>query len=888
MRYLRRKIACILAVIMILPLTSFAGAEEAGESLQTQEKIQTQEFIFLNELGMVDSEMTEMSGSDVMTRAEFVGVLAKLSGYTDYPVPKENRFIDVISNSKYEKEIYYLRDMGVISGVDDYRFMPDAHITLEQACAAATTVLGYKRVAVNEYGGYSDGYIYMAARAGLIDTNTQKDHPLTMEEGMKLLKNTALALVYVEKKDGNSIRYETEKGRTLIAEYCDIWEGEGIVTDNGITALDGDTKAGNLHMTIGGYTLSYDGSIEMSEKIGRYVKYYYYGDEEQLIYIEDKTDKNDIVYIEADDLCIERDDFGASQIIYYEGNKTVSAKLSVNADMIYNGTAFPGFGKDTLSIKSGSLTLISNDSDSTYDVIIAEEYKNIVVRSVDTNNGIVYGVNGVSIDISKYEHVTIYNNINEQAGIEDINVNNVVSYMSSMDERNLIINISTKTISGKIDNIGVDVNEYYEVNGERYKIAYSLLEDIDNNLAGAVLPEIGKSYLLRLDKDGRIAAVESVYGNTWRYAYYVGMYTEDVNPDDGPVFRLVMTDGTVYDAYTAEKVSVNGERIKSTALIGNPLFYNGLGHKRQLVKVRLNGDGDINSVETALTEINDYGYDLENFSMDGNLNGVRWYGNNTCVMGKYAIASDAVIFEDPYKDDNNVGLSTEDIKVLKTSELREGIRYNGVDIYDADETLTASAAVYKDKGESYEPALFTISSVIEYVDENDEVKKAARGIYSGNEVEYGEYEEGVFPDDLKMGDVTRVELSGTKIKKMEKMISLADHPEPQIQVKIGNSLYESEWSNMFGYVYAKSNNALSLFNGDNSSYGKISNISLNGGAGKVTIYDVQNENVYSGTMSDIVPSGTISSNGSFSINEDTMLFVYRRYEYLKEAVLVKY
>lgn len=888
MRYLRRKIACILAVIMILPLTSFAGAEEAGESLQTQEKIQTQEFIFLNALGMVDSEMTEMSGSDVMTRAEFVGVLAKLSGYTDYPVPKENRFIDVISNSKYEKEIYYLRDMGVISGVDDYRFMPDAHITLEQACAAATTVLGYKRVAVNEYGGYSDGYIYMAARAGLIDTNTEKDHPLTMEEGMKLLKNTALALVYVEKKDGNSIRYETEKGRTLIAEYCDIWEGEGIVTDNGITALDGDTKAGNLHMTIGGYTLSYDGSIEMSEKIGRYVKYYYYGDEEQLIYIEDKTDKNDIVYIEADDLCIERDDFGASQIIYYEGNKTVSAKLSVNADMIYNGTAFPGFGKDTLSIKSGSLTLISNDSDSTYDVIIAEEYKNIVVRSVDTNNGIVYGVNGASIDISKYEHVTIYNNINEQAGIEDIKVNNVVSYMSSMDERNLIINISTKTISGKIDNIGVDVNEYYEVNGERYKIAYSLLEDIDNNLAGATLPEIGKSYLLRLDKDGRIAAVESVYGNTWRYAYYVGMYTEDINPDDGPVFRLVMTDGTIYDAYTAEKVSVNGERIKSTSLIGNPLFYNGLGHKRQLVKVRLNGDGDINSVETALTDINDYGYDLENFSMDGNLNGVRWYGNNTCVMGKYAIASDAVIFEDPHKDDNTVGLSTENVNVLKTSELREGIRYNGVDIYDADETLTASAAVYKDKGESYEPALFTISSVIEYVDENDEVKKAARGIYSGNEVEYGEYEEGVFPDDLKMGDVTRVELSGTKIKKMEKMISLADHPEPQIQVKIGNSLYESEWSNMFGYVYAKSNNALSLFNGDNSSYGKVSNVSLNAGSGKVTVYDVQNENVYAGTLSDIVPSGTISSNGSFSVNEDTMLFVYRRYEYLKEAVLVKY
>ena len=882
MSYLRRKTAVILSIILLLSTVVY-GEQNTAEPVSLQAS-QSEEYILLNSLGFLDEEIGKLAKDSAVTRAQFASVQAKMMGFTDYSVPSDG-FIDVAKGSRYEKEIYYLRDMNVINGVDEYRFKPDSPITVEQACAVAVTALGYKRTAVTEHGGYSKGYTYIAAQLGLLKDVTGSDREITAEESIKLLKNAALSLVYVEKKDGSSVSYVTEKGRTMIAEYCDIWEDYGIVTDNGVTALDGSSKAGARHMTIGSRTLSYDGNSTYAAYLGHYASYYYYGDEEELVYITDRANRNEIIRIDAENL--DKDSTGINNVVYYKNGSSKTAKLSASANLIYNGSAYPQFGNDDLKIKSGFITLINNDGDGYYDVIVIEEYKDFKVNAYETDNRKIYGANGKIIDLSEYDNVTIYDNDGALSGEDSINTDCVVSYCEPHDKNVITIYISTNTVSGKIESSGTDIRPYYQINGEKYAASYSLLEDIENKVMGAELPKMGSSYLIRLNKYGEIVTAEETYGTGWKYAYYVGMYTPETEPDT-TVIRLMMTDGNAFDAYTAKKVSVNGKTTASEKLKNDLRLRdaNG-GYIRQIVRVRLNGDGDLTAMQVSDGTENEYGYTLGDFSKSGSVSSARWYGNNTRVMGKYLIDASAAVFEDPDKDNRTSSLNTENIKSLKTSELKEGMFYSNIDFYNADATLNSQAAVYASRDRFYDTKIVTIRNVSEYADGDDEIKKKIAGISYGSEVEYPEDKDGVFPADLKTGDVIRVEISGGKAVSADKLISLADHPSPQISVRIGGSMYQAEWANMFGYVYAKSTNAVSLYMGDNP-YGKVVSASLNGGSCPVTIYDAKQKTVSKGSLADIVSAGTISSDGSFTVNSDTMLFIYRRYENVREAVVVKY
>ena len=42
----------------------------------------------------------------------------------------------------------------------------------------------------------------------------------------------------------NGLEYNVVEGRTLLTEYHDIYYAKGLMTDNGITALSGDSGVG--------------------------------------------------------------------------------------------------------------------------------------------------------------------------------------------------------------------------------------------------------------------------------------------------------------------------------------------------------------------------------------------------------------------------------------------------------------------------------------------------------------------------------------------------------------------------------------------------------------------------------------------------------------------
>lgn len=123
---------------------------------------------------------TEFKPDSTMTRAMFVTVLAKNSGY----VPEEyktNKFSDVPSNAWYAPAVAWAVQNGIVSGTTNSTFSPNASVTREQA---ATILVAYANATgtilprVRTCAGFSDNArcadyaldaVYTLYRSKLID-----------------------------------------------------------------------------------------------------------------------------------------------------------------------------------------------------------------------------------------------------------------------------------------------------------------------------------------------------------------------------------------------------------------------------------------------------------------------------------------------------------------------------------------------------------------------------------------------------------------------------------------------------------------------------------------------------------------------------------------------
>ena len=93
---------------------------------------------------------------NTLTRAEFVTLLARLSGETAAPVTT-NPFPDVPAEEYYAASVAWAVSAGIINGFDDGTFQPAAAITREQMAHIMTLYLKHKGISVQapEGGGAS-------------------------------------------------------------------------------------------------------------------------------------------------------------------------------------------------------------------------------------------------------------------------------------------------------------------------------------------------------------------------------------------------------------------------------------------------------------------------------------------------------------------------------------------------------------------------------------------------------------------------------------------------------------------------------------------------------------------------------------------------------------
>lgn len=537
--------------------------------------------------------------SDV-TRADFAIWTARVlqRGESNSAV-SGNVFADVKADHYAASAIKTLKEMNLVSGDGGY-FRPNDKITLLEATIILTKMIGHNCF-VDIKGGYPTGWIAVADSAGILkNINVNMNAQLTKDSAVELLANTIQADMVGW--DLNDIKIE--KNRTILSEYFKIYYIDGIVTSNGITGLS-TSDARPDSMMVDNMTIDCDKDFA-KDYLGYKSRVFYKSDNNEdakAVYIISKTGNQELK-IEGDDAEAEYDT-GKNEIRYYNSNKIKKkVALSKNFKVIYNGKADGSYTEILSDLKDMNLRLLDNDNDKKFDVLFITKYRDIVVKSVNTNDGIIYdyysGNNNWEYGkISDGAYKSVKDKDGNEVKFEDLYSGQVISLASSRDgEYNEAIAIDD-SVDGTIKEISED-NKYVIGDREYILSAYYIKYGNQDLYMGA-------SGNFKLDIDGKIAAFTREDDSNLRYGYIDKVW---IGEDDRIVVKIYTTNRGVSNYFCAEKLKTGSTTLKDNDTIYNYIADGGpneapageAAFTSMLVRFTTNKTGEIDRMEFAADE----------------------------------------------------------------------------------------------------------------------------------------------------------------------------------------------------------------------------------------------------------------------------------------------
>ena len=883
---MKKFLSLILALCVCLTaftVMSVSAAEEAVVITNVSEKY-VRNTNFLKALGLGD--YTEKNPSDNITREEFAGILAKL-------INEEQKFdfeivpMDLNTESEYYNAVSAMYAYGIMNGVSSTQFNSKGNITVYQATKCIISVLGYNS-AIGQ-NGYPDEYIKIGQRLKLFVGVPMVDQPMTWENAINLVINSLdAAVVELAGVSNDKIIYSTENKQTILNVYHDIYKSEGRVTDNGMTTISGEKCHNRDGMVIG----NFKGIIEddsLRNLIGQNVEFYYSTEEgiDRILYAELKYNTSDTLVIKADELVNDSTSFTKTNIVYKTGSKNLNAKLDPLADAIYNGKSFPTFMSQDLKITSGQLTLTDTDSDGVYDLVIIDEYVDILINAVDTKNKCIYDYFGTAYSFDKEkDFVTIYdssmNPIDESKLLKD----NVVSVYKSKDGEVVKFVHSTASLIGDVTGIMTDENgkQFITINDVEYVFSDSLLKKIEEGYTGIYTAQLGTNVKVYLNFENKIVD-SNLTKNEYMYAFCMKIGEEKVNfQRKTAVLRVFTQTGDEAILRVADKVRINqGEKTDAINVLSHADFYDYDGNfVPQLIKVKVNSKGEVTWLETAVTESTaPLRFEEGKFTLNYEKVGAYNDGNNS-YSGLYRTNNNSVVFQIAMGKD---GTEAKDISIVRNGP------YNAeVKMYDANELWECAAAVVWNNSTTkymdYHCLLVTQSRMTK--NQDDEFVVNLEGWYAGAFWSFIEVEAGliesIIPEGVKRGDVLLIQKDDkSRITDVLKVTSLADKPAPFFKAYRGT--YPAvDHGAVYGNVCAKGNDSFTVTTDDgNTVYSQSANSSTS-----VYFYDVPNGTVELANYLDVPVCGALM-NGKYEItNDDMRVLLIRQRRNVQDIIIVKY
>jgi len=583
-----RILAVTIALGMMLPGFS-VDAEEKRAVIDSDERIMAEQV--LSELEII--EYSESNSNDIISRVDFAVYLARLMKINEYELTDISYYTDIEPDHYGAKSINYLTEMGAFSGYGNSVFRPDDSIAPIEAVKAIFNILGYKTYA--EFaGGYPAAYYELAEMADLLDGFSGCENMTRSELSVLLLRSGLMPTMEITSTSGGSITFDSEESESVFEKYWDIYEEEGIVTTAGDITLDDTVDGVDGYITLNG-ELYYCGEGDDEKLIGRYVNALIKKpekDTEEVIYIMSDSKETEELYINAEDI-VSYDDY---VLEYYSGSRNKTAKISTDAQFIYNGTlAEYNIDSSLNNINKGEVYLVDVTGDDKADTVIVSDYKTYVVDYIDRENEIIYDkLSGKAVlSLEKYDHKNFYSAGGGKLQMESVAKDSVINVKES-NGKYADVYVSNAVISGIVTGV-------FERDGELCINIDDTTYAFDSNFIshgtwftnGKFNGEIGESYTFALDMFGDIAYI-SGYTNEMKKPGYIIDIKVIEDEEETVLLKLLKADGKIAKYNTADKTEVDGIRYQSAGAVKNAVL---MGDGKVVV-YKENKDGKITYIDT--------------------------------------------------------------------------------------------------------------------------------------------------------------------------------------------------------------------------------------------------------------------------------------------------
>jgi hypothetical protein len=678
----------MLSVLFIISSTNIVFAENERYS---EEKIQ-ESLDILKILDVISDDYTkDTAANQEVTRAEFSYYAVRLIKLQDYN--HSTYFYDVPDSHWAFESINALASTGVVSGYGDHLFMPDQKISSTEATTILLRLFGYS----SEYFG-ANRFNSLAVELDLLK-GFKGSSVLTLEDMLILLRN-ALECNLCETKMGINKSYYIGD-ETVLSKYYDSYFEKGVLSGASRISIYGESINDNTAIIDG---VEYINNSEtLIDYLGEDISFIYRENEREdtreILWFQSRNKNNDTITLGLKD--DKEYDVSNNSLKYAleSENRTRTVRLASNITILYNGDVYDDINK-ALNAENYTVKLLKTNNSNAYNLAIVEEYFNVVVSGVSSEDECIYNsINGEKISLSDndYDKVTIIDEGGNPTEFSSIVADDCVSVYRSASNRFIRAVVSKQKITGVISSMSnSDNRKTITIDGQVYE-AYT-----DNVDLFSV--KTGETVTLFLDINGYIAKIKKSTASI-NAAFLLNSWVDDAG--DTAWARLFTSTGDIIECEAINKLRINGNRVNGAQNVVNLLS------NKQLVLYKLNKDNQLTQIDTVTANGNLK--QLTSFS-----EGAFKWGSGR-VNNKTILSRDTIVFSIP---NDLTNAKKEDFAIKRFSDFVTDQNYNTASYTASDTDGAAEILVVKGKEwgtPDYNSAMILVDDVNEAVDDDEEL-----------------------------------------------------------------------------------------------------------------------------------------------------------------------
>lgn len=560
MKLSKKLISLLLAISVCISCISVAAAEKPTET----DLDLSIAYGLLEELSVVKSD--DICQSAAVTRKEFASLFASATK------------VDTATAELYLSQNRYMK--------------ADECITYGAACEMIVNFLGYGEIVLSQKGNVSANYFKKAKNLKLMSTS-DGDKKISGSDTVKIIYN--MLIIECAEPTSYGDKYEYGTGKTILEQFYGIEIIEDVVSANEYASVFRDvTSGGKNTIVVGNTSYNYYGG-NGEELLGREVKAFVCTDSKTARYIH-TTGNDECVTLESKDIS----HIGKDYIKYTVGDSEKEYKLTLeDAMIVFNGES--DFSLATCDIieklknNDCKITLIKRETKN-FDTVIAKAYTDAKVKNLSTDEKNVY-VESLSgtVELPLEEdgndlYIKIISDGGETLTKAALTKGTIVSYALSESSNVCEIVVCTKTVAGKISVVYDTPEKKVEIDGKKYDTAATLL--------GGRAVKAGDEGTYHLNIFGKIVSVDNLKSE-YNLGYVWGA-TEPETEDDDICLKIYTTDKETKAIKCASKVKLDGVGGRTSVQVAEKIAPGGT-LKPQLIRYKLNADGEINFIDTAAT-----------------------------------------------------------------------------------------------------------------------------------------------------------------------------------------------------------------------------------------------------------------------------------------------